>query len=315
MKRYAVTHETRYVYGLPVDIGLHIARLSPVDGARQKLIEHQIDVSPDPTWAVAFTDHFGNGMHHFSIETPHEELVVTQRTLVDIVAQPWADLPDGPAWETVRDGMCNDGFAAYPEPAEFIYASPLVPLDAAATAYAQEVFTPGKPLVAAVFELTKRIKAEFKYAPGTTTISTAVEEIMEKRRGVCQDFAHIMIAGLRGLGLSARYVSGYLKTYAAAKPEDEAPEDSNPAPAPEEDAATPLVGSDASHAWVSVWCGPEIGWLDFDPTNALAVADEHIAVAYGRDFSDVTPLRGIIMGGGSHALSVGVKVEHIDSPA
>lgn len=300
MRRYAVRHETKYTYALPVDLGMHVARLSPVSSPLQRRLEHSIDVTPPPAWSMAFNDHFGNGLHHFAIECTHTEFAVVQKTLVEITAPQWTPASPAPAWETVRDGMRADAFPEYPEPAEFIYASPLAPLDPAAAAYAALSFTPGAGMIAAAFDLTRRIKADFAYAPGSTTITTPVAEIMEKRHGVCQDFTHAMISGLRGLGLPARYVSGYLKTHPAP------PRPGAPA-MPEEK----LVGADASHAWVSVWCGPDLGWVEFDPTNALMVAEEHIAVAYGRDFTDVTPLRGLITGGGDHTLAVAVQVEDI----
>ncbi|MHB1206806.1 MAG: transglutaminase family protein [Rhodospirillaceae bacterium] len=299
MKRYAVRHETKYNYSLPVELGLHMARLSPLNGPLQRRLEHTIDVSPTPAWAMAFNDHFGNGLHHFAIETTHTEFKVVQQTVVEITAAPWSAASPAPAWETVRDGMRADAFPEYPEAAEFIYPSPLVAIDPAATAYAAESFTPGVSPIAAAYDLAKRFKADFTYAPGSTTIDTAVPEIMAARHGVCQDFSHAMISGLRGLGLPARYVSGYLKTHSAAG-------------TPEEPA---LIGADASHAWVSLWCGPDVGWVEFDPTNALIVGEEHIAVAFGRDFTDVTPLRGLITGGGEHSLAVAVKVELLQPTA
>lgn len=294
MKRYSVSHETTYKYGLPVEFGMHTARLSPVSGPRQKLIDHQIDVIPQPTWTVAFTDHFGNGMQHIAIETAHQLLSVTQRSIIEIATPEWSEVPPGPPWETVRDAMIADAFSVYPEAAEFIYPSPLVVFDPAATEFARRAFAAGVPIAQAALNLACMFKAEFAYAPGATTIATSVPEIMTGRQGVCQDFAHAMIAGLRSLRIPARYVSGYLKTYA---------------PPGLETASEPLVGADATHAWVSVWCGPDLGWLEFDPTNALAVTDEHISVAYGRDFSDVTPLRGVIVGGGDHTPGVAVTVE------
>ena len=293
MKRYAVRHETKYTYSSPVELGLHIARLSPINGPLQRRLEHNIDVSPTPAWSMAFNDHFGNGLHHFAIETSHREFKVVQHTVVEITAPAWTPASPAPAWEAVRDGMLADAFPEDPEAAEFIYASPLVVIDPDATAYAAKSFAPGASLIAAAFDLAKRFKADFKYAPGTTTITTGVPEIMAERHGVCQDFTHAMISGLRGLGLPARYVSGYLKTHGGGP------------------ASPALIGADASHAWVSLWCGPEIGWVEFDPTNALIVGEEHIAVAYGRDFTDVTPLRGLITGGGDHTLDVAVKVEQI----
>lgn len=299
MKRYAVRHETKYSYSLPVELGLHMARLSPLNGPLQRRLEYNIDVSPTPAWAMAFNDHFGNGLHHFAIETAHTEFKVVQQTVVEVTAAPWSAASPAPAWETVRDGMRADAFPEYPEAAEFIYPSPLIVIDPAATAYAAESFAPGVSPIAAAYDLAKRFKVDFTYAPGSTTIDTAVPEIMAARHGVCQDFSHAMISGLRGLGLPARYVSGYLKTHSAAG-------------TPEEPA---LIGADASHAWVSLWCGPDVGWVEFDPTNALIVGEEHIAVAFGRDFTDVTPLRGLITGGGEHTLAVAVKVELVQPTA
>lgn len=296
MKRYSVTHETKYTYDLPVELGLHTARLSPITGLRQKLCAHEIDVAPHPAWSVAFTDHFGNSMQHIAVETSHDMLTVTQRSIVEVVSPDWQAVLPGPAWETVSDGMAADSFPAYPDVAEFIYPSPLAMIDDGATAFARRVFTPGAPLAQAALNLAQLFKAEFAYVPGSTTIATSVPEVFAGRRGVCQDFAHAMIAGLRGLRIPARYVSGYLKTYA-----------------PDGMGGNTLVGADASHAWVSVWCGPELGWLEFDPTNAMAVGDEHIVVAYGRDFSDVTPLRGVILGGGFHRLDVTVNVALAES--
>lgn len=290
MKRYAVTHETKYDYSIPVELGLHTARLSPHTGQNQKLVDHHIDVTPQPAWSVTFRDHYGNTMQHIAIDCVHEALTVTQRSVVEVTSPAWAMVPAGPAWETIRDAMLADAISAYPEVAEFLYPSPLIPATPAAAEFARQAFTAGAPIGHAALELTTLFKSQFAYLPGATTIATPVSEVMEKRQGVCQDFAHAMIAGLRALGLPARYVSGYLKTHAPA-------------------GAPALVGADATHAWVSVWCGSEIGWVDFDPTNALAVTNEHIVVAYGRDFSDVTPLRGVITGGGQHTLGVAVTVE------
>lgn len=294
MKRYSVSHETTYNYATPVEFGLHEARLSPVNGPHQKLLEHAIDVSPMPTWSVAFIDHFGNNMQHIAIEHGHEALTVIQRSVVEITVPPGTRSP-GPAWETLRNVMIADGFAAYPDVAEFMYPSPHVTLDDAARQFARRAFTPGAPVAEAALKLACLFKSDFAYEPGSTTISTTVAEILADRRGVCQDFAHAMIAGLRGLKIPARYVSGYLKTHG-----------------PVGEQSTALVGADATHAWVSVWCGPDLGWMEFDPTNALAVTDEHIAVAYGRDFSDVTPLRGVIVGGGTHTPDVRVTVTRLD---
>ncbi len=230
---------------------------------------------------------------YIAIEHSHDALTVIQRSVVEIDV-PRGTLNAGPAWETLREAMLEDD---YPDVAEFIYPSPHVILDDAATLFALQAFTPGAPVAEAALKLACLFKSEFTYAPGATTIATSVPEILEGRRGVCQDFAHAMIAGLRALKIPVRYVSGHLKTYAPQRDGEQSPA---------------LVGADATHAWVSVWCGPELGWMDFDPTNALAVTDEHIAVAYGRDFSDVTQLRGVIVGGGTHTPDVRVTVTPLE---
>jgi transglutaminase-like putative cysteine protease len=289
MRRYAVRHATLYQYSAPVDLGLHQLRLTPPAVGRQSVLQHAIEITPEPDSLVAFLDHFGNGVQSATIESRHNAFSVVLQATIEIADAVGGPLPDGPAWETIRTAMQGDGFPDPAEIAEFIYPSPLAQADDAATAYVAQSFSAGAFMVPALRDLLARMKADFAYTPGVTDITTAVGQVMQSRAGVCQDFAHVMIAGLRGLGLPARYVSGYLRTY------------------PPENGAG-LQGADASHAWVSVWCGAEIGWLDCDPTNNLVVDDEHIAVAYGRDFSDVTPLRGVILGGGQHSLSVAVTV-------
>ena len=293
MKRYVITHETHYSYGAAVDLGLHVLRMTPLALPRQRVLDHRLSVSPDPTRLTGFIDHFGNQMHHLSIETAHEELRVVVTAEVMVEAPAATPVPEGPAWDSVRDAMRNDGFASPPEVAEFVGASPLAPIDQDATEYARVSFPPQRAIVAGARDYLQRMRADFTYAPGTTEISTPISEVMQTRAGVCQDFAHIMIAGLRGLGLPARYVSGYLRTYTQQSDQG-------------------LRGADATHAWVSVWCGDELGWVDLDPTNNLIVGDEHISLAYGRDFSDVTPLRGVIRGGGQHTLAVAVTVEQVE---
>lgn len=293
MTRYAVRHETRYAYGSTVDLGLHLLRLTPLAGDGQKLLDYRLAIAPEPSRNVAFRDHFGNAVHHVAIEAPHDTFAVTLDAEVDVARGDAARLGEGQSWEEVAGAIRDDGFPARPDVAEFAYDSPQAPADPASTRFAAQSFPAGRGIVAGLRNLARRIRHEFAYVPGSTDISTPVARLMEMRRGVCQDFAHVMIAGLRGLGLPARYASGYIRTY--------------PAPG-----ATGLRGADASHAWVSAWCGETIGWVDFDPTNDVVVADEHIAVAYGRDFADVTPLRGVILGGGAHSLDVAVQVTPLD---
>jgi transglutaminase-like putative cysteine protease len=289
MTRYAVRHETSYAYGATVDLGAHMLRMTPMDGEHQHLIAHDLEMDPSPQRVSAFRDHFGNGVHHVAVESPHDNFTVVLSAIVDVDSPAWTEAPHGPAWESVREAMRADGFPSPPDVAEFVEPSPLAPRDHAAADYARVSFPENQPIVDGAIDLMGRFRRDFAYAPGATDVSTSVAEVMSSRRGVCQDFAHAMIAGLRGLGLPARYVSGYLRT------------------------GNSFRGTDASHAWVSLWCGDDVGWLGFDPTNNFLVRDGHIAVAYGRDFSDVTPLRGVILGGGRHSHTVAVKVEQLAS--
>lgn len=293
MTRYAIRHETLYGYRAPVDFGLHVLRLTPLNNAVQRPLSYGWTIDPQPDRIEGHTDHFGNAFHCVAVESIHDRFSVTLDANVEVTRPSVSD--KGPPWEKIRDSMCADGFPVPPGVAEFVYASPVAIPDKATTEYAIQSFAEEKPIVSALRDLTARIHRDFKYAPNLTNVSTKAAEVLSMRHGVCQDFAHLMIAGLRGIGLPARYVSGYVYTY---------PKNG--------DCARP--GSDATHAWVSVWCGPELGWIEFDPTNNLLVENEHVVLAYGRDFSDATPLRGVILGGGSHTLKVAVIVKNLDSP-
>ncbi len=294
MMRYAVRHETHYAYAAPVDLGSHVLRLTPLNAAGQRVLRQQLTIEPHPDQFVAFMDHFGNAVHHVAVETIHDRFSVTLEAEVEIERPVRVDR--GPPWETICAAMRGDGFPALPEIAEFIYPSPLAAFDREATLYAAQSFAAERPLIDALADLTARIHRDFAYTPNVTTVSTRVAEIIATKRGVCQDFSHLMIAGLRGLGLPARYVSGYIRT---RPPEG----------------GRVRQGGDASHAWVSAWCGEELGWVELDPTNDLIVENEHVVVAYGRDFSDVTPLRGVILGGGSHSLTVNVQLAELPTDA
>jgi len=285
--RYAVKHLTRYAYGAPVDLGYHLLRLVPPTTARQRLVEHAIAITPKPERLGAFVDHFGNAVRHVAIERRHDAFAAELAAIVEVA--PAGAVPEGPPWDEIAAAIRDDGFPDEWATAEFAYPSPLAPDDADARAYCDKSLKPGRAIVPAVAEIMGSVRRDFKYVPGATTVSTPVAEVMQKRRGVCQDFAHVMIAGLRAHGLPARYVSGYIRT--------------RPAPG-----ATARRGGDASHAWVAAWCGPALGWVEFDPTNDIMVGEEHIVLAYGRDFSDVSPLRGVILGGGSHSVEVAVTV-------
>jgi transglutaminase-like putative cysteine protease len=233
-------------------------------------------------------DHFGNQVTWLFLDMPHAHFEVTMDAVID-VAFPAPPAPDAtPPWEDVVAAARAGG--AHWQSSEFAFESPMVAMDPSAGAYAAQSFPPGRPILAGVRELTTRIRREFAFRSGVTTISTPVSKVMQLRAGVCQDFTHVMISGLRSLGLPARYVSGYVRTV----------------PPPGQ---VRRRGADQSHAWVGAWMGPEHGWVDFDPTNDLIVSDEHVVLGWGRDFGDVSPLRGVILGGGKHSLKVSVDLE------
>lgn len=283
-----VVHETVYRYARPVELAQHIAFLRPRDDAGQRLVAFELDIEPRPARRSDEPDAFGNTRTLFALNTPHDALRVTARSRVQW--RPPAPHAPAPAWEDARARWRYVSGGA-PEPAvPFVFASPLLPLHEPLRDWAQPSFTPGRPLDEAALELMNRLHAGFRYDPDATHVGTPVLEAFERRAGVCQDFAHLMIAALRSLGLAARYVSGYLLT---------APPPGQPR----------LLGADASHAWVAVALpqpeGPS-AWLELDPTNDCVAGPGHVRLATGRDYGDVTPLRGVIRGGGHHELTVSV---------
>ena len=292
MMKYRISHQTRYQYAEPVSLCHSVVHLKPRQGPYQRCLLSQLRVDPWPAVNREHEDFFGNRVNYFSIQQPHEALAVTAVSEVEVMRPNIPDLSRTPAWERVRDLLGDREHPRLATKQVFTLPSPQIPLDAAARAFAADSFTPGRPLLEATCDLMARIYTEFAYDPHFTTIATPIAEVMEHRRGVCQDFAHIAIAGLRGLGLAARYVSGYLETL----------------PPPGQ---AKLQGSDASHAWFAVLV-PELGWVDFDPTNNLIPGEQHITTALGRDFHDVTPMRGIFYGGGSHELTVAVDVNRVE---
>jgi len=263
-----------------------VARLMPRTLARQTCVSHDLQIDPSPGVRSSHDDYFGNTTTFFAMQAAHRRLTVRAQSIVEVVA---ADLPaEGPSWEDATDR------SAMPlEAIECAVDSVPARLGTTLADYARPSFVQGRPLLEAVADLTARIHAEFAYAPGTTTVATALAQVFESRRGVCQDFARLEIACLRALGIPARYVSGYLETVTPP-------------------GGTRLVGRDASHAWVAVY-GPAIGWVDVDPTNNLFPLDTHVTLAWGRDFGDVSPLRGVIVGGGEHTLDVSVDVARLDA--
>jgi transglutaminase-like putative cysteine protease len=285
-----VLHETRYEYAPAVKTAQHMAHLKPAHGARQQLLSHELAITPQPAQRSEATDVYGNTRAFFSLQSAHETLTVTADSLVatSAPALPQGGLP----WEDVRERLRYHRGAAYDPAAEFVFASPHVPRHEKFLAYALPSFILGRPLPDAARELMERIHADFDYEPEATDVSTPALQALEMRRGVCQDFAHVMLACLRSLGLPARYVSGYVLT--------------EPPPG-----GVRLVGSDASHAWVSIYLPGATGvgeWTDYDPTNARAPGEDYVVLATGRDYSDVSPLRGVIHGGARHNLNVAVTV-------
>jgi transglutaminase-like putative cysteine protease len=286
---YLLSHRTTYSYASSVDSAHHIAHLRARAFSGQKVTDISITTQPQPALAVQHVDHFGNLIDIYRIDKPHQRFDIEVRAAVEVMFPEPPPAGETPPWEEIRKQLTGDGFPEPIEASEFVHDSPLVPFDEALRAYGAVSFTPGRPILEAARELTTRIKADFEYHPGATDISTPLHEVFEGKAGVCQDFAHLMIAAMRAHGLAAAYVSGYLRTVHS-----------------KEEIA--LRGADASHAWVAAWCGERGGWVHLDPTNDLVAHEDHVAVAWGRDFSDVSPLRGVILGGGRHVYSVAVTL-------
>jgi len=286
---YDVRHRTTIQYEELVSEAHHVLHLIPRNSSRQRRIAATLTVEPEPSKLTVNEDYFGNVMHHLTIQAPHDELMLESNTRVEVLppAQEVA-IDASPAWEEIADLLAN-GRGRSIGAQQFIFDSPQVASGRLVRDYAATSFTPGRPVLAVAMELTQRIFDEFEYQGGVSDISTPVSKVLEMRKGVCQDFAHLEIACLRSFGIAARYVSGYLLT----RPPPGQPK---------------LVGSDASHAWIAVWAGDAQGWVDFDPTNRVIPGDEHITVGWGRDYSDVSPTNGFIVGGGAHEVSVGVDV-------
>jgi len=286
---YDIRHVTTYSYESPVSFARCSLRLEPRSGDGQQLISHHVEIRPRPAERTARRDFFGTHTESVLIEAPHRSLRIDSRSRVSVSRQTPGRATQGPPWEGVRDVAFESTSLGPSSPIGYVFASPLVPVQQPVTGYAGSSFPPGCGILAGAVDLMHRIRTDFKYDPKATVISTPLKEVFEKRHGVCQDFAHVMIAGLRGLGLPAAYVSGYLRTI---------PPPGKPR----------LQGADATHAWVSLWCGVGIGWIGFDPTNDILVENDHIVLAVGRDFSDVSPVDGIIVGSRKQKLGVAVDV-------
>ena len=286
---YALRHTTTYSYESPVGFARCVLRLTPRTSASQTLLKGTVQVTPRPSSTLEGTGPFGERTHTVIIDKPHRKLIIDARSRVDVHAPAVGDPKDSPGWEEVR-AVAYETHDLEPEgPAAFLYPTRRTPVTPAITDYARSSFAAGRPVIEAAAELMTRIRADFAYDPEATTVSTPAAEAFTARHGVCQDFAHIMISGLRGLGLPAAYVSGYLRTV---------PPPGKPR----------LEGADATHAWVSLWCGEGRGWIGFDPTNAILVENDHIVLAVGRDYSDVAPVDGVILAPGDQTLKVEVDV-------
>lgn len=290
--RYEITHETQYSYAVPVALSQQLVHLFPRVCSWQQCDIQTLTIEPTPTHQRDEQDVFGNPLTRLSFESPHETLTLTARLNIAVNARELPALESSAKWESVSELL---GYRADTSPStdvleacQFRYESPAVRLKRVFVQYGDDCFTTDTPILVAAQKMMRKIFTEFTFDSGATEVTTPLIEVLENKRGVCQDFAHLMIACLRSRGLAARYVSGYLLT---------APPPGQPR----------LIGADASHAWVSVFC-PQNGWVDFDPTNNMLPGNEHITLAWGRDFSDVSPLRGVILGGDSHELDVKVTV-------
>lgn len=286
--KYEISHRTSYRYSTPVSQSDHLLHLKPRSHGRQTVSRHSLIIEPAPASNSELIDDFGNPFSIITIERDHLELLIHARSEVEVLPAGDFEPPPGASWNDVAAQLRASRGPETFEPAKYTCPSRHVRPSKETYSYARPSFPEGRPLIEALLHLTGRIHADFAYDGRATDVATPIAEVMRMRRGVCQDFAHLEIACLRGFGVAARYVSGYLLT----RPPEGQPK---------------LIGADASHAWISVWC-PEAGWVDVDPTNNLLPSDEHVTIAYGRDFSDVSPVSGVLLGGGAHQVEVAVDV-------
>jgi transglutaminase-like putative cysteine protease len=292
---YDVRHRTVFTYSEVVSVSHHVLHLTPRRHPRQRCLETAMLVDPVPAVDSEGRDYFGNPVQFLTVQEPHERFVVDARSRIEVSPAAPLDLAASAPWEQVRDALASPADDASLHAVEFAFDSPYSAGDDEVQRYALESFQPGRPILEAALDLTSRIYREFEYRGGVSYVSTPVRDVFRMRKGVCQDFAHLEIACLRSLGLAAHYVSGYLLTHPPEGKEK-------------------LVGSDASHAWVSLWVAG-VGWVDFDPTNNLIPDVEHITIGWGRDYGDVSPVNGFIVGGGVHQVAVAVDVHPVRTAA
>jgi transglutaminase-like putative cysteine protease len=290
---YTITHTTRYAYTHPVSVCQNIVALTPRDDYRVHCLMHRMRIRPNPINVHRRTDFFGNQLTVFSIDENHEELTISAVSRVKVEAPNLTVQRASQDWQIVRDQLSRCQDPHWLSTCNYLYDSPRIIRNGQYADYAKKAFGPGVSLFEAALHLTGCIYREFKYDSTATQTHTPTQQAFQMRRGVCQDFAHIMIACLRSLGIPAKYVSGYLRTI--------------PPPGKQR-----LIGADQSHAWVAVYCGPEQGWIEMDPTNNSICSTDHIPIAWGRDYTDVVPVRGAYLGGGESALSVAVDVTPVD---
>jgi transglutaminase-like putative cysteine protease len=287
--RYRIRHLSTYGYEDTVSVCHNEVRLVPRDSTRQRVLGATLAIDPAPDALRLELDYFGNPTNFFTLDEPHFRMSLCAESDVEVQSVAPVEPEQTPAWEALRDSvrcdLSEEGLAAH----ELVFESPQVALFSDLVRYAAPSFEPGRPVLEAALDLMARIHREFEYQPGATDVATALPQLLTDRRGVCQDFAHLGVGCLRAFGLPARYVSGYLRTL--------------PPPG-----GVRLVGADASHAWLSVYCGDE-GWVDLDPTNDQPARDGYVTLAWGRDYGDVSPVKGVILGGGAHTIEVAVDVE------
>jgi transglutaminase-like putative cysteine protease len=285
---FEVSHKTVYHYTAPVAQAHHLVHLAPRPHERQRIISHMLLVDPAPAARNDFVDYFGNPASTVTIESIHSELLIHSRSLIEVTAAPPVNLTQSEPWDKVAAQLAPTKKPYDIQVIQYLMPSQHTGAPDALIDFARASFPPGRPILECARDLTHRIFTEFTYDDGATDVATTIDELLKIRRGVCQDFAHLLIGAMRAFCLPARYVSGYLMTTPPAGKDR-------------------LIGADASHAWVSVW-SPKSGWVDFDPTNDVIPKDEHITIAYGRDFQDVSPVTGVLLGGGAHQIEVAVDV-------
>ncbi len=287
--QYRVTHRTEYVYGDSVAICQNQLRMLPRTLEHVRCLNVATEIQPRPDFVDEYADFFGNRILSFAIESLHRKLSVTVTSTVEVATAKWMHEQQSPAWESIVEAIRSHSDPNWARVGEFVRDSPQVKYSREYAEYAKSSFAPNRGVIAATLDLTQKIHREFRYDTTATQVDTPTAVAFQKRAGVCQDFAHIQISCLRSIGLPARYVSGYLRTL---------PPPGKPR----------LVGTDESHAWLSLYAGPDVGWVDFDPTNACIPRTEHIPICVGRDYDDVSPMRGVVLGGGQTQLSVSVDV-------